>query len=113
MEEVPAHVHPGPILPDVLTRQHEHRSSLICNVSVAIYFRLTASMHGSFMRCTTDRGSPSATSDLGLVAYSYLLAPLGAMWCTSFDLSQLPMHVLLTYRDQLDFMPSNQVLTFK
>ncbi|KAI5677554.1 hypothetical protein M9H77_08504 [Catharanthus roseus] len=29
MEEVPAHVHPGPIDPDVLTRQHEHRSGLI------------------------------------------------------------------------------------
>ncbi|KAI5650461.1 hypothetical protein M9H77_36466 [Catharanthus roseus] len=25
MEEVPAHVHPDPIVPDVLTRQHEHR----------------------------------------------------------------------------------------
>ncbi|KAI5649621.1 hypothetical protein M9H77_35626 [Catharanthus roseus] len=29
MEEVPAHVHPGPIVTDVLSRQHEHRSSLI------------------------------------------------------------------------------------
>ncbi|KAI5659565.1 hypothetical protein M9H77_28358 [Catharanthus roseus] len=29
MEEVPAHVHPGPTVPDVLTRQHEHRSGLI------------------------------------------------------------------------------------
>ncbi|KAI5671449.1 hypothetical protein M9H77_11813 [Catharanthus roseus] len=29
MEEVPAHVHPGPIVPDVLSRQHEHRSDLI------------------------------------------------------------------------------------
>ncbi|KAI5653505.1 hypothetical protein M9H77_30692 [Catharanthus roseus] len=29
MEKVPAHVHPGPIVPDVLSRQHEHRSSLI------------------------------------------------------------------------------------
>ncbi|KAI5668722.1 hypothetical protein M9H77_18575 [Catharanthus roseus] len=29
MEEIPAHVHPGPIVPDVLTRQHEHRSDLI------------------------------------------------------------------------------------
>ncbi|KAI5672579.1 hypothetical protein M9H77_12943 [Catharanthus roseus] len=29
MEEVPAHVHPGPVVPDVLTRQHEHRSGLI------------------------------------------------------------------------------------
>ncbi|KAI5656672.1 hypothetical protein M9H77_25465 [Catharanthus roseus] len=29
MEEVTAHVHPGPIVPDVLSRQHEHRSGLI------------------------------------------------------------------------------------
>ncbi|KAI5669162.1 hypothetical protein M9H77_19015 [Catharanthus roseus] len=26
MEEVPAHVHPGPIVPDVLSRQHDHFS---------------------------------------------------------------------------------------
>ncbi|KAI5682762.1 hypothetical protein M9H77_03990 [Catharanthus roseus] len=29
MEEVPAHVHPGPIATDVLSRQHEHRTGLI------------------------------------------------------------------------------------
>ncbi|KAI5680722.1 hypothetical protein M9H77_01949 [Catharanthus roseus] len=29
MEEVPAYVHPGPIVLDFLTRQHEHRSGLI------------------------------------------------------------------------------------
>ncbi|KAI5661907.1 hypothetical protein M9H77_21230 [Catharanthus roseus] len=29
MEEVPADVHPGPIVTDVLSRQHEHRSGLI------------------------------------------------------------------------------------
>ncbi|KAI5649864.1 hypothetical protein M9H77_35869 [Catharanthus roseus] len=40
------------------------------------------------------------------------LAPLGAIWCTSFDCSQLPLHTLVTYRDQLDFMPSDQVLFF-
>ncbi|KAI5659636.1 hypothetical protein M9H77_28429 [Catharanthus roseus] len=28
-KQVQAHVHPGPIVPDVLTRQHEHRSGLI------------------------------------------------------------------------------------
>ncbi|KAI5648494.1 hypothetical protein M9H77_34499 [Catharanthus roseus] len=31
MEEVPVHVHPSPIVPDVLVRQHEHRSGLIWN----------------------------------------------------------------------------------
>ncbi|KAI5661426.1 hypothetical protein M9H77_20749 [Catharanthus roseus] len=29
MEEVPAHVHPRPIVPEVLSREHEHRSGLI------------------------------------------------------------------------------------
>ncbi|KAI5662110.1 hypothetical protein M9H77_21433 [Catharanthus roseus] len=29
MEEVPAHVHPGPIVLDVLSRKHEHRSGMI------------------------------------------------------------------------------------
>ncbi|KAI5649376.1 hypothetical protein M9H77_35381 [Catharanthus roseus] len=29
LEEVPAHMHPGPIVFDVLMRQHEHRSGLI------------------------------------------------------------------------------------
>ncbi|KAI5663010.1 hypothetical protein M9H77_22333 [Catharanthus roseus] len=29
MQEVPAHMHLGPIVPDVLSRQHEHRSDLI------------------------------------------------------------------------------------
>ncbi|KAI5671654.1 hypothetical protein M9H77_12018 [Catharanthus roseus] len=36
------------------------------------------------------------------------LAPLGVIWCTSFDCTQLPTHTLVTYRDQLDFMPSDQ-----
>ncbi|KAI5650835.1 hypothetical protein M9H77_36840 [Catharanthus roseus] len=40
------------------------------------------------------------------------LAPLGAIWCTSFDCNQLPTHTLVTYRDQLDFMPSNQGLSY-
>ncbi|KAI5658052.1 hypothetical protein M9H77_26845 [Catharanthus roseus] len=28
MEEVPAHAHPGPIIPDLLTRQQEHSSTV-------------------------------------------------------------------------------------
>ncbi|KAI5681529.1 hypothetical protein M9H77_02757 [Catharanthus roseus] len=55
MEEVSVHVLPGPIVPDVLTRQYEHRSMV--------------PMSGIFMECMTDRGNPSATSDLGLVAW--------------------------------------------
>ncbi|KAI5672158.1 hypothetical protein M9H77_12522 [Catharanthus roseus] len=37
------------------------------------------------------------------------LAHLVAIWCTSFDYSQLPTHTLVTYRDQLDFLPSDQI----
>ncbi|KAI5669379.1 hypothetical protein M9H77_19232 [Catharanthus roseus] len=36
------------------------------------------------------------------------LSPLGALWYTSFDCSQLPTQTLVTYRDQLDLMPSDQ-----
>ncbi|KAI5673957.1 hypothetical protein M9H77_14321 [Catharanthus roseus] len=56
MEEVSAHVHLGPIVPDVLTKQHKHRSGLIwsgtmrrvslnfnVDVSVPIYSSLTDS----------------------------------------------------------------------
>ncbi|KAI5664808.1 hypothetical protein M9H77_24131 [Catharanthus roseus] len=38
------------------------------------------------------------------------LAPLSAIWCTAFDCSQLPTHTLVTYRDQLNFMPSDQMV---
>ncbi|KAI5658662.1 hypothetical protein M9H77_27455 [Catharanthus roseus] len=37
------------------------------------------------------------------------LAPLSAIWCTLFDCSQVPTHTLVTYRDQLYFMPSDQL----
>ncbi|KAI5663042.1 hypothetical protein M9H77_22365 [Catharanthus roseus] len=38
------------------------------------------------------------------------LAPHGTILCTAFDCSQLPTHTLVTYRDQLDFMPSDQMV---
>ncbi|KAI5648979.1 hypothetical protein M9H77_34984 [Catharanthus roseus] len=77
-------------------------------------------MRDDFSGCTTDRG---ALVQLQIWAWLHILVvcpyldrrvkqdpggPFGTMWCTSFDLSQLPTHVLLTYRDQLDFMLSNQ-----
>ncbi|KAI5680748.1 hypothetical protein M9H77_01975 [Catharanthus roseus] len=55
MEEVSAHVHPGPIVPDALTRKHEHRFGHLCRTI--------------FGGAPTDRGSPSGTSDLGLVVW--------------------------------------------
>ncbi|KAI5658048.1 hypothetical protein M9H77_26841 [Catharanthus roseus] len=33
MEEVPAHAHPGPIIPDLLTRQQEHRSTMVLDIT--------------------------------------------------------------------------------
>ncbi|KAI5681115.1 hypothetical protein M9H77_02342 [Catharanthus roseus] len=127
MEEVPGHVHPGPIVLDVLSRQHEHRSGLIWSGDHETCFTdLQCRRFGrnlfqcyntaprrlmelidrtGFGGCTTDRGSLSLSTDLGVADP---LALLGAIWYTSFDCSQLPTHTLVTYRDQLDFMPSNQ-----
>ncbi|KAI5665969.1 hypothetical protein M9H77_15822 [Catharanthus roseus] len=74
MEEVPACVHPNPINLEVLTRSHEHRSGLIWSGDHETYI-----------------------TDLQYVEQDPR-APLGAMWWTSFDLSQ----------DQLDLMSSDQ-----
>ncbi|KAI5653836.1 hypothetical protein M9H77_31023 [Catharanthus roseus] len=77
MEEVPTQVYPGPLVPDVLTRQHGHRSALIwsgdhetcfTNLQCRHFDRSlfqcysTAScrlvvVHGSFRGCTTDIGA--------------------------------------------------------
>ncbi|KAI5681800.1 hypothetical protein M9H77_03028 [Catharanthus roseus] len=79
-------------------------------------------VHSGFGRCTTYWGGLSISSDLGVVAYTCIaaqlmaeiqadpLAPFRAIWCTSFDCSQLPTHILVTYRDQLDFIPSDQFI---
>ncbi|KAI5674191.1 hypothetical protein M9H77_14555 [Catharanthus roseus] len=105
MEEVPAHVHPRSIIPDVLSRQHEHRSGLIWS--------------GDRETCYTDlqcrRFGPnpfqcySTAPRILILAWSRIptlrpqlmteiqadpLAPLGAIWCTTFDCSQLPTHTL-------------------
>ncbi|KAI5673900.1 hypothetical protein M9H77_14264 [Catharanthus roseus] len=74
MEEVPVHVHPGPIV-------------------------LDAVMHGSFGGCTTNRGSLSHSTDLGMVAYTCIAAsaddgysgrPSCSSWCYMFV--GLPYH---------------------
>ncbi|KAI5666116.1 hypothetical protein M9H77_15969 [Catharanthus roseus] len=81
MEEVSTHVHPGPIVPDEV---HSATSDLVRS-------RI-----------------PVLLPQLHWHVQPNPLAPLDAMWCTLFDLSQLPTRVLFTNRDQLDFMPSNQ-----
>ncbi|KAI5658827.1 hypothetical protein M9H77_27620 [Catharanthus roseus] len=103
MEEVPAYMHPGPIVPDVLTRQHEYRYALIwsgdhetciidlhCKRFDRKLFQAYSTAPYSFRVCTTDRESPSPTSDLSLVAYSCMAAsatpacsarPSCSTWC--------------------------------
>ncbi|KAI5667483.1 hypothetical protein M9H77_17336 [Catharanthus roseus] len=103
MEEVQAHVHPGPIVPDVLTRQHEHRSRLIWSGDHETF------VHGSFRGCTTDRGSLIHTTDLGMVVYPYITAPADptysgrpscSTWCYMLrDLSSLRNEYIRLYRD--------------
>ncbi|KAI5656292.1 hypothetical protein M9H77_25085 [Catharanthus roseus] len=146
MEEVPAYVHPSPILS--LTHFSEYKvkkesleawisgeftgsetdDDLIMRARRFIFLLLRAHklpdmwalMRGNFRGYMTDKGIPCATS---IWAWSriIILRPqldkhveqdprtlLCAMWCTLFDLSQLFTHVLLTYRDQLDFMSFDQ-----
>ncbi|KAI5652377.1 hypothetical protein M9H77_29564 [Catharanthus roseus] len=123
MEEVPAHVHPDPIVPDVLTRQHKHGFGLIwsgdyemcitdlqCRRFYRNLFQAYSTAPCSFRGCMTDRGSPSPASYLGLVAHCCIaasatptcsLAPFSAMWCALFNCSQLPTHfVWLPYHDR-------------
>ncbi|KAI5648267.1 hypothetical protein M9H77_34272 [Catharanthus roseus] len=85
MEEVPAHVHPGPIVPDVLSRQHEHRSGFI-------WIGDHETLQIWAWSCI-----PTLQPQLITEIQADPLAPLGAIWCTSFDY-------------QLDFMPSDQFI---
>ncbi|KAI5658851.1 hypothetical protein M9H77_27644 [Catharanthus roseus] len=134
MEEVSAHVHPGPVVPDVLSRQHEHRFGLIWSGQhktcftdpqcrrfgrnlfhyYSIAHRRLAVVHNRFGRCTTDRGSLSLSTYLGLVAYTCIaaLADYGCSTRPSCSSCQLPTHTLVTYRDQLNFMPSDQIVEY-
>ncbi|KAI5654069.1 hypothetical protein M9H77_31256 [Catharanthus roseus] len=185
MEEVLVHMHPGPIVPDVLSRQHEHRSSLICSgdhetcytdlqcrrfgrnlfqcyntaphrlmkkepleswilraftgsetdddlilrargfifllicghmlpdfSENLVHVRYLSSCAQQHWGCTTDWGDLSLSTDLGVVAYTCIATSadyedLGRPSCSSWR-NMLPTHTLVTYRDQLDFMPSYQ-----
>ncbi|KAI5653146.1 hypothetical protein M9H77_30335 [Catharanthus roseus] len=102
MEEVSAHVHPGPLVPDVLTRNHENRC--LCGIALCS----ARQIRGALMLLRTWAWSRILIFDPPLDWHVELdpRALLGAMWCASFVLSQLPTHVLL-YRDQLDFMTSD------
>ncbi|KAI5658573.1 hypothetical protein M9H77_27366 [Catharanthus roseus] len=98
MEEVPTHVHQSPIVLDVL-RQHEHRSGhMLPDMSGSLIHVRYISLLEDFDAINTYNRHVELKPH----------APLSAMWCTSFDLSQLPKHVLLTNRDQLDFMSFDQ-----
>ncbi|KAI5663678.1 hypothetical protein M9H77_23001 [Catharanthus roseus] len=125
MEEVPAHVHPGPIVPDVLTRQHEHRSGLIWSGDHETCFTDLQCRHfgrNLFQSYSTAprRGSLSHTTDLGVVTYPVLrpqlmtdiqddpLAPLGAicmnndnemryLWTIAPNLAMDGIHILVEF----------------
>ncbi|KAI5675573.1 hypothetical protein M9H77_06523 [Catharanthus roseus] len=109
MEEVPAHTHPGPIVPDFLTRQHEHRSGLwsgdhetcFTDLQYRRFGRNLFQCYNTALRrgCTTDRGSLSHSTDLGVVAYTCIAAlandgclgqPSCPSWCYMFV--WLPYH---------------------
>ncbi|KAI5664408.1 hypothetical protein M9H77_23731 [Catharanthus roseus] len=105
MEEVPAHVHSGPIVPYVLSRQHQYRSGLIwCGDHETCYTDLQCRRFGrNLFQCysTAPRRliwawsrTPALLPQLMTEIQADSLAPLGAIWCTSFDCSQLPMHTL-------------------
>ncbi|KAI5652512.1 hypothetical protein M9H77_29699 [Catharanthus roseus] len=103
MVEVPTHMHPSLIVPNVLMRHHEHRSRLIWSHMLPGF---SGSLnHVRYINLLEDF---EAINTYSCHVQLDPLAPFGAMWCTSFDLSQLLVHVLLTYRDQLEFMPSDQ-----
>ncbi|KAI5662621.1 hypothetical protein M9H77_21944 [Catharanthus roseus] len=91
MEEVPGHVHSGPIVSDVLTRQYEHQSGFIwsgdhetCFTDLQCrrfghnlfqyYSTAPRSCAQQLWGCTTDRGSLSHSTDLGVVAYTCIAA---------------------------------------
>ncbi|KAI5659806.1 hypothetical protein M9H77_28599 [Catharanthus roseus] len=108
MEEVLAHVHPRPIVPDVLYRQHEHRSSLIwsgdhetCYTDLQYRhfgrnlfqcYSTAPLVHGGFGRCTTELGAlllvqiwawsriPAFRPQLMTEILANPLTPLGAIW---------------------------------
>ncbi|KAI5673168.1 hypothetical protein M9H77_13532 [Catharanthus roseus] len=73
------------------------------DVSVAVYFSLTIQLPVVWSRILVLQ------PQLLRRVQDDPLVPLGAMWCTSFDCSQLPTHTLITYRDWLDFIPSDQI----
>ncbi|KAI5656477.1 hypothetical protein M9H77_25270 [Catharanthus roseus] len=97
MEEVSAHVHPGSIVPDVLSRQHEHRSGLIWSGDYETCYtdiqfrrfgwnlfqcysmaprRLVELIDGTGLgRGVHDKlGDLSLSTDLGVVAYTCIAA---------------------------------------
>ncbi|KAI5656853.1 hypothetical protein M9H77_25646 [Catharanthus roseus] len=106
MEEVPAHIHSGPIVPDVLSRQHEHRSSLIWSGNHETQL-CTAALGGVrqiggalvLLQIWAWSRIPAFRPQLITDVQTDPLAPLGAIWCTSFDCSQLPTHTLLREND--------------
>ncbi|KAI5664969.1 hypothetical protein M9H77_24292 [Catharanthus roseus] len=106
MEEVPTHVNPGPIVSDVLTRQHEHRSGLIWNGDHETQL-CTAPLGGArqiggalvIIQIWVWSRIPVLWPQLMTDVQADPRAPLGAISCTSFDCSQMPTHTLFRGND--------------
>ncbi|KAI5647561.1 hypothetical protein M9H77_33566 [Catharanthus roseus] len=125
MEEVPAHVHLEPIVTDVLSR-HGDRETCYTDLQCSRFGR---NLFQCYSAAPCRLTSWCAVVSQPLSGYKVKKEPLEAwilraftgsetdddlilrtlIWCTVFDCSQLPTHTLVTYRDQLDFMPSDQV----
>ncbi|KAI5649702.1 hypothetical protein M9H77_35707 [Catharanthus roseus] len=102
MEEVPVNVYPGLIVPDVLTKQHEHRSGLIWSGNHEMYFTDLQYRHFALRGARQREGAlvivqiwawwhiPVLWPQLMTDIQADPLAPLGVIWCTFFYCSQLP-----------------------
>ncbi|KAI5658060.1 hypothetical protein M9H77_26853 [Catharanthus roseus] len=130
MEEIPAHVHSGPIVPDVLIKQHEHRSVLIWSGDHETCFtdlqcrRFGRSLFQCYSTAPRSHMLPDFSGNLVHVRYLSLLEDIDAIrtyswgscvlgflhrhaiWCTFFDCSQLPTHKLTSMLQEVDNMAS-------
>ncbi|KAI5682038.1 hypothetical protein M9H77_03266 [Catharanthus roseus] len=103
MEEVPAHVYPGPIVPDLLSRQHEHRSGLIWSGDHETYKVKKEPLEAWIVRAFT---SSETNDDLILRARGFIFLLVGGHMLPDF--SENLVHVrylsLLEDIDAIQFM---------
>ncbi|KAI5647666.1 hypothetical protein M9H77_33671 [Catharanthus roseus] len=96
MEEVPTPVHLGPIVPDVLTRQHEYRSGLIWSGDHETYKVKKQPLEAWILRAFT--GSET-DDDLILRARGFIFLLLGGHMLPDFSGNLVHMHYLSLLED--------------